>query len=118
MTISEKAAEKAVTILTSEGKKDWGLKIYVAGESCCGPAYGINVQQDQLPNDQVIEKNGLKVFVDKDLMDGLSGMELDYYSDDEREGFIFTGGKMSCGTDSGSGSGSGCGSSSGCNSCG
>ena len=115
MTISDKAAEKALAILTGEGKGDWGLKIYVAGQSCCGPAYGINVQQEKLPNDQIIEKNGLKVFVDKDLMNGLTGMELDYYRDDEREGFIFTGGNPSCGPDAGSGSGC---SSSGCNSCG
>lgn len=107
MTVSEKAAEKALSILTQEGKGDYGLKVYVAGSGCCGPSYGINIQEKQMPNDAVVEKNGLKVYVDKDLIHSLSGMELDYHSDENAEGFIFTGGNMSCGSGCGS---SGCGS--------
>ncbi len=45
-----------------------------------------------MPEDEVIEKNGLKVFMDKQISETLSGMQLDYYADEEREGFIFTGG--------------------------
>jgi iron-sulfur cluster assembly accessory protein len=104
MTITDRAAEKAMAILNDEGKADWGIRIFVAGESCCGPAYGLNMQEKQSPNDEVIEKNGLRVFVDRQLFETLSGMELDYYADEEREGFIFTGGIPSCG--------------SGCDSCG
>ncbi len=104
MTITDKAAEKAKTILESEGKADWGIRIFIAGESCCGPAYGLNIQEKQMPNDEIIEKNGLKVFVDRQLLKFLSGMQLDYYADEEKEGFIFTGGMPSC--------------SSGCESCG
>lgn len=114
MNITDKAAEKALAILTGEGKKDWGLRIFVAGESCCGPSYGLDMQEVQRPDDEVLEKNGLKVFMDKYTLSTLDGRELDYYVGDEGEGFIFTGGVSACGT-----SGSGCGSgSSGCGSCG
>ncbi len=98
MTITDKAAEKAKTILEGEGKAEWGIRIFVAGESCCGPAYGLNIQEKQMPNDEIIEKNGLKVFVDRQLLKTLSGMQLDYYADEEKEGFIFTGGAPSCGS--------------------
>jgi iron-sulfur cluster assembly accessory protein len=104
LTITDKAAEKAMAILAIEGKSKWGIKIYNAGESCCGPSYGLDLQEEQLPGDEVIEKNGLKVFVDKKVSETLSGMQLDYYIDEEREGFIFTGSIPSCG--------------SGCSSCG
>ena len=57
-----------------------------------------------MPDDEVIEKNGLKIFVDKDALETLSGMQLDYYKDETVEGFIFTGAASSCG--------------SGCSSCG
>lgn len=107
MTVTERAAEKALSILTQEGKGDHGLRVYVAGTGCCGPSYGINIQETQMPNDEVVEKNGLKVYVDKDLFNTLSGMELDYYSDENAEGFIFTGATMSCGSGCDS---SGCGS--------
>jgi len=104
MTISEKAAEKALAILAEEGKDEWGIKIFVAGESCCGLTYGLNFQEEKLPEDEVIEKDGLKIFVDKKLLTYLSGAQLDYYAGDEGEGFVFKGVSSSC--------------SSGCDSCG
>lgn len=116
MTITDKAAEKAKIILAGEGKDAWGIRIYVAGESCCGPSYGLDLQEAQMPNDEIIEKDGVKIFMDKQTLDSLAGKELDYYAGVEGEGFIFTGGVSSCGSGSsscGGGSsscGSGCGS--------
>ncbi len=115
MNITDKAAEKAKTVLSSEGKADWGIRIFVAGESCCGPSYGLDLQEEQMPEDEVIEKNGLKVFMDKQTLETLTGRELDYYVGEEGEGFIFKGGVSSCSP----GGSSACGSdSSGCSSCG
>jgi len=109
MTITEKAAEKAKTILAVEGKANWGIKIFVAGQSCCGPSFGLDLQEAQMPDDEVIEQNGLKVFVDKQTLETLADKEFDYYAGEEGEGFIFTGGVSSCGTGCGPGSDSGCG---------
>jgi Fe-S cluster assembly iron-binding protein IscA len=72
------------------------------------------MQEGHSPDDEIIEKNGLKVFLDKQTMETLNGRELDYYVGEEGEGFIFTGGVSACGTGS-----SACGAgSSGCSSCG
>jgi iron-sulfur cluster assembly accessory protein len=117
MTITDKAAEKAKAILAGEGKNNWGIKIYVAGEGCCGPSYGLNLQEEKTPEDEVIEKDGLKVYMDKQTLQSLTDKELDYYAGTEGEGFIFTGGASTCGSSScGSGGSSSCGS--GCGSCG
>jgi iron-sulfur cluster assembly accessory protein len=105
LTVTDKAAEKAMEILNHENKKGWGIRIYVAGTGCCGPTYGLSLQEEQMPNDEVFVKNGLNVFVNKELLQSLSGMQLDYYKDENAEGFIFTGSAPSC-------------SSSTCNSCG
>ncbi len=111
MTITDKAAEKAKTILAGEGKDAWGIRIYVAGESCCGPSYGLDLQEAQMPNDEIIEKDGVKIFMDKQTLESLAGKELDYYAGVEGEGFIFTGGVSSCASGScGSGGSSSCGS--------
>jgi iron-sulfur cluster assembly accessory protein len=111
MTITDKAVEKAKAILAGEGKEAWGIKIYVAGESCCGPSYGLNLQEEKMPEDEVVEKDGLKVFMDKQTMESLTGKEFDYYAGVEGEGFIFSGGASSCGGGaSGCGGGSSCGS--------
>ena len=100
MTITDAAAKKAREILAVEGKENWGIKIFVAGESCCGPSYGLDLQEEQTPEDEVIEKNGLKVFMDKQTLETHSGRQLDYYVGEDREGFIFTGGVSACGTGS------------------
>ena len=114
MTITEKAAEKAKAILEVEGKDNWGIRIFVAGESCCGPSYGLDLQEEQRPDDEVVEKNGLKVFMDKQTLETLTGRQFDYYVGKEGEGFIFTGGVSACGAGV-----SACGTdNSGCSSCG
>ncbi|HIJ60909.1 MAG TPA: iron-sulfur cluster assembly accessory protein [Nitrospirae bacterium] len=96
--ISEKAVSKAKEILSAEGKSDWGLRIYKAGGSCCGPSYGLDIEEKSSSSDDVLERDGLKVFIDKDVTPGLDSMILDYYEDEEREGFIMTGRMPSCGS--------------------
>jgi Fe-S cluster assembly iron-binding protein IscA len=55
--------------------------------------------------DEVVEKNGLRVFMDQSTSKNLEGMEIDFIDDGERQGFVITGGAApSCG--------------SGCSSCG
>lgn len=105
ITITDKAAEKAKEILVAEGKDGWGLRVYNAGGGCCGPSYGLDLDEKAAAEDEVVEKNGLKVFVDKGTFSGLAGMQLDYIQDGDREGFVLSGGAASS-----------C--SSGCSSCG
>jgi iron-sulfur cluster assembly accessory protein len=112
-TITEKAAEKAKVVLAEEGKTDWGLRVYNAGGGCCGPTFGLDIDEKASTNDQIFEKDGLKVFVDNGCAASLQEMQLDYYDDGERAGFILSGGPApSCGSDGGPSS---CGS--GCSSC-
>ncbi|HKN18575.1 MAG TPA: iron-sulfur cluster assembly accessory protein [Dissulfurispiraceae bacterium] len=106
VTITDKAAEKAKAILAAEGKDSWGLRIYSAGGGCCGPSYGLDIDEKPLSDDEIIEKDGLRVFVDRNMVGTLAGMQLDYFEDGDREGFTLSGGAAapSCG--------------SGCSSCG
>ncbi len=105
VTITETAAKKAKEILVAEGKANWGLRIYTAGGGCCGPSYGMDLDENAKSGDEVVEKDGLKVFIDQETMKNLGGMQIDFVEEGERQGFVLTGGKApSCG--------------SGCSSCG
>ncbi len=110
LLISDKAVDKAKEILTAEGKSNWGIRIYCAGESCCGPSFGLDINEIPASDDEILEKDGLKLFLEKTAFKKLSDMQLDYFEDGERAGFILTGAAPSCGGDSPS-----CGSS--CSSC-
>lgn len=88
LTISDTAAEKAKEILEAEGKSDWGLRIFISGGSCCGPAYGMDVDEKPKDGDVIAEHNGLKVFADKDTSEKLAGMQMDFYDDGQNQGFV------------------------------
>ena len=92
ITITDAAAEKAKELLTTEGKADWGLRVYTAGGGCCGPSYGMDIDEKPGDNDDVVEKNGIKVFVDKDTAKKLEGMNIDFIDDGEKQGFVIAGG--------------------------
>lgn len=109
LKISDTAAEKAKEILKAEGKEGWGLRIFVHGSGCCGPSYGMDIDQKASEGDETVEKNGLRVFVDKEAFASLGEKEIDYVKTEQGEGFVINGGEApSCS--------SGCGS--GCNTCG
>ncbi len=95
ITITDVAAEKAKEILKAEGKADWGPRIYMAEGGCCGPSFGMDIDEKPAENDDIFEKNGLKVFVDKNTSQKLEGMGVDFIDEGERQGFILTGGKPS-----------------------
>lgn len=95
ITITDVAAEKAKEILKAEGKADWGLRIYMAEGGCCGPSFGMDIDEKPAESDDIFEKNGLKVFVDKNTSQKLEGMGVDFIDEGERQGFVLTGGKAS-----------------------
>ena len=106
-TITEKAAEKAKMFMADEGRQGWGMRIFQAGESCCGPSFGLDIAENPAAGDEVFEKDGLRVFVDKNCSEGLADMQLDFHEDGEESGFVLNGGKESS-----------CGSGSDCSACG
>ncbi len=103
ITVSDAAAEKTKEILTTEGKAEWGLRFFTAGSSCCGPSYNIDIVENPDDGDQVIDKNGTKFFIEKSTSESMSGKEIHFIDDGEKQGFVLTGGEASsCGPDCGS----------------
>lgn len=91
LTISDVAAEKGKQMLTAKGKTDWGLRVYMAESSCCGPSFGMDINEHPSKDDKIIEKNGLKVFIDKNAFEKLNGMEIHFEETKEGSGFTLKG---------------------------
>jgi len=101
LKISEVAAEKAKEILKAEGKEGWGLRIFIHGSGCCGPSYGMDIDEKAADGDQTVEANGLKVFCDNDAFSSLSDKEMDFIRTEQGEGFVINslgGAAPSCGS--------------------
>ncbi len=98
ITISDIAAEKGKQLLESEGKPGWGFRIFLSGSSCCGPSFGMDLIENPIEGDDTVEKNGLKVFIDKNAMPKLEGLEIHFVEEGENSGFVIRGNQpSSCG---------------------
>lgn len=96
ITITDSATEKIKKILSVEGKPTWGLRVYIEEGGCCGPSYGMDLDENPGKDDEIIEKNGLRVFMDKKTFAQLKDMEIDFINDGEQSGFVLKGGPSAC----------------------
>jgi iron-sulfur cluster assembly protein len=90
MTISltEKAAKHVNRNLSKRGH-GIGLRLGVRTTGCSGLAYELEYVDQALPDDQMFESQGIKVFVDPKSMPYLDGTELDFAREGLNEGFKF-----------------------------
>lgn len=78
VTVTETAAEKIKTMLQDQGNPESGLRMMIAGGGCSGFQYRLAFDKESSETDQVIEQDGVKVFVDMKSAIYLMGAELDY----------------------------------------
>ena len=118
LTLTSKAAEMVKDLITQQDRDDLALRVYVAGGGCSGLQYGMALDENIEPDDQVFESEGVKVVVDSMSLRYIAGSTVDYVDSGMGGGFKVenpnaTGG-CGCGssfsTEEGGGSGGGCGS--------
>jgi iron-sulfur cluster assembly protein len=88
LTLTPAAVEKVKAILTERGEEG-GLRIAVVGGGCSGFQYQMSLDKEAGSEDQIIDQDGLKVFVDARSMPYLSGTKVDYVDGLSGSGFKF-----------------------------
>ena len=78
ITLTETAAKKIADLRLEEGKPEWGLRIRIVGGGCSGMSYELGWDDSAVEGDNVVETNGVKVFVDSHSAPYLQGSEIDY----------------------------------------
>ncbi len=68
-----------------------GIRIFASGGGCCGPAYGLDISEKGNAGDDVVEKDGLKVYIDPTISESLANATIDYIEDGPRRGFTILG---------------------------
>ncbi|MEM4184520.1 MAG: iron-sulfur cluster assembly accessory protein [Nitrososphaerota archaeon] len=86
ITLTERAARKIKEYLASEGD-GLALRVFIAGQGCCGYKYGMALDDEALEGDVVIHNNGVKIVVDKYSAQVLDNSEIDYIEDERGSGF-------------------------------
>ena len=78
ITITETAAKKIADLRLEEGKPEWGLRIRLVGGGCSGMSYELGWEDTAAENDNVVESQGIKVFVDQHSVPHVAGSEIDF----------------------------------------
>lgn len=85
--VTEAAARKVKDLLAAEKRDGYGLRVAVQGGGCSGFQYGLSFENTQGANDEVMEVEGIKIYVDA--MSGmyLDGAKIDYVETAQGAGF-------------------------------
>ena len=87
VNITDKAAEKAKALLEARELTDGALRVFVAGGGCSGYQYGMALARSAEDDDIILEQSGVKIVIDPESAQYLSGAEIDYVDDIMKSGF-------------------------------
>jgi iron-sulfur cluster assembly protein len=87
LTITDGAAAEVNALIAEQDREDLHLRVYVAGGGCSGLQYGMALDENIEPGDEVFEQNGIRFVVDSISMKYISGSIVDYISHEMGGGF-------------------------------
>ncbi|HLU24173.1 MAG TPA: iron-sulfur cluster assembly accessory protein [Longimicrobiales bacterium] len=90
ITVTPTAVAEVRKFMQEQGAAETaGLRVAVLPGGCSGFQYGLNIEDEPQEDDEVLEVNGLRVFVDPFSAQYLSGVEIDYVTTMMGSGFTF-----------------------------
>lgn len=89
ISLTSVAAGKVKELLAQRGTPDVGLRIGVRGGGCSGNSYYMEFCPAETPGDEVVESEGVKLYVDLKSMVLLGGTQVDYVEGLMGAGFKF-----------------------------
>lgn len=88
--ITDKAAAQVKKIMEENKiESGFGLRVGVKGGGCSGLTYQLGFDGEQKEGDTIIEKNGIKLFIDGKSLFYLTGTVLDFSDGLNGKGFVF-----------------------------
>lgn len=89
LTLTDAAARRAKALIAQAGKPVEGIRVGVKTRGCSGYSYFVEYAEAVKPFEEVVETNGLKVFIDPMATMFILGSEMDYQEDKLQAGFVF-----------------------------
>jgi len=102
LVFTENAIEQVKKLMARDQRQGYGLRVAVADGGCSGYSYKLDFDNQQKPEDLILERNGVKVYVDRASVPYLAGTVIDFATGLYGGGFKFTNpnatGTCGCGT--------------------
>jgi iron-sulfur cluster assembly protein len=106
LRVTSRALEKMKEVLREVGGEA-GIRIFVTEGCCCGPQYGLAIEDSEYEGDKIVNVDGVKFYIDAFSAERIGEIELDYGVTPFGEGFLIKrigihgdeghGGSCSCG---------------------
>ncbi len=78
VNLTDAAATKLRELTKEEPSPAIGLRVYVYSGGCSGYRYGMMLEDQPAEDDNVLETNGVRVYVDSNSVPLLNGSSIDY----------------------------------------
>ena len=78
MSMTDAAAERARGLIAGAGPEILGLRVGVKNGGCAGMSYTVEYAREKQPFDEVVEDNGVTLFIDSKALMFLLGTQLDF----------------------------------------
>lgn len=102
ISMTKRAAEKFKAILSADKKEGWALRFADKPGGCGGFEYVLDFSEKPTDNDETFDSQGVKIFVNRKMLQRLLGCEIDYLEGLMGSGFKVTNpnvkGSCSCGS--------------------
>ncbi|MFB9267592.1 HesB/IscA family protein [Bradyrhizobium erythrophlei] len=89
INLTDSAVNAVKSAISAATQPASGLRIMVEAGGCAGFKYMMGLADEAKPDDTVIERDGLKVFVDNKSHEHLLGTTIDFVIAPENPGFTF-----------------------------
>ena len=78
VSLTDAAAAKLRELTKEETSPEIGLRVYVYSGGCSGYRYGMMLEDQPTPDDNVLATNGMRVYIDANSVPLISGSSIDY----------------------------------------
>ena len=87
ITLTDRAVTKVKELLAEQNDEKLALRVFITQGGCDGYSYGMTFDDAQDAEDQIFERGGVRVLVDKTSSRLLAGAEIDYVTSVTSQGF-------------------------------
>ena len=89
ISVTARAIAKIREMMGKQQVESGGLRVGVIGGGCSGLSYKLDFETQVRPHDQVLEMEGLKLFIDPQSLQFLRDTTLDFSEGLNGRGFVF-----------------------------
>jgi len=90
MSLSDAAAGRVRAIVDNSGPEALGIRVGIKKGGCAGMEYTIDLVKEANPRDDLVERDGARVWIDPAAVLYLLGTQMDFETTTLRSGFTFS----------------------------